>query len=36
MDLISIFGIIIGISAILLGQVLEGGHVSSLLQALPF
>lgn len=36
MDLISIFGIIIGISAILLGQVLEGGHISSLLQITAF
>ncbi len=32
MDLISIFGLTVGLSAILFGQMLEGGHVSSLIQ----
>jgi chemotaxis protein MotA len=36
MDKISIFGLILGIAAILLGQVFEGGHVSSLLQPTAF
>lgn len=36
MDKISIFGLTIGIAAILLGQVLEGGHVASLLQPTAF
>lgn len=36
MDKISLVGIIVGISAIVVGQVLEGGHVSSLLQPTAF
>jgi chemotaxis protein MotA len=32
MDLISIFGLVIGIASIIGGQVLEGGHLSSLMQ----
>ena len=36
MDKISIFGLILGIAAILLGQVFEGGHISSLLQPTAF
>ena len=31
MDIISILGIIIGVGAILLGQYLDGGHVSALI-----
>lgn len=31
MDLLSLFGLVLGIAAILLGQHLEGGHISSLL-----
>lgn len=36
MDIISIIGILVGLSAILLGQVLEGGHIGSLLQFTAF
>lgn len=36
MDKISIAGLILGLSAILVGQVLEGGHVASLLQPTAF
>ncbi|GHT83610.1 flagellar motor protein [Betaproteobacteria bacterium] len=36
MDKISLVGIIVAIGAILLGQVLEGGHVSSLVQPTAF
>jgi chemotaxis protein MotA len=36
MDKISIFGLLLGMSAILVGQVLEGGHVQSLLQPTAF
>lgn len=36
MDKISIVGLSLGLAAILLGQVLEGGHVSSLLQPTAF
>ncbi|HTH39846.1 MAG TPA: flagellar motor protein [Rhodocyclaceae bacterium] len=36
MDLISIFGLLLGITAIVGGQVLEGGHLSSLLQPTAF
>lgn len=32
MDVISIFGLILGVSAIVFGQMLEGGHISSLMQ----
>ena len=32
MDKISIFGLLLGLVAILGGQVFEGGHISSLLQ----
>jgi len=35
-DIISIIGIVIGLSAILLGQFLEGGHIGSLLQLTAF
>ncbi len=36
MDRISIVGLIVGIAAILLGQVFEGGHISSLVQPTAF
>ncbi len=36
MDKISIIGVILGLAAILLGQVLEGGHLGSLLQLTAF
>jgi chemotaxis protein MotA len=36
MDRISILGLMLGIAAILVGQVLEGGHVASLLQPTAF
>ena len=36
MDKTSLFGLLLGLSAILLGQVLEGGHISSLLQPTAF
>lgn len=36
MDKISVFGLIIGVAAIVGGQVLEGGHVNSLLQPTAF
>jgi len=32
MDMISVFGLILGVSAIVVGQLLEGGHVQSLVQ----
>lgn len=31
MDILSVIGIIVGIAAILVGQYLEGGHITSLL-----
>lgn len=36
MDKISIFGLALGLAAIVFGQVLEGGHVSSLIQPTAF
>jgi chemotaxis protein MotA len=36
MDRISVLGLILGIAAILVGQILEGGHVASLLQPTAF
>jgi len=36
MDLVSIFGILLALTAIIGGQVLEGGHVGSLLQLTAF
>lgn len=36
MDLVSIFGILLALTAIIGGQVLEGGHVNSLLQLTAF
>ncbi|OHC64522.1 MAG: flagellar motor protein [Rhodocyclales bacterium GWA2_65_20] len=36
MDRISIFGLLLGLSAIVLGQVLEGGHIESLIQPTAF
>lgn len=36
MDLISIAGLLLGILAIIVGQVLEGGHISSLIQPTAF
>lgn len=36
MDVISILGLVIGLAAILGGQVLEGGHLSSLIQPTAF
>lgn len=36
MDLISVIGLLIGLLAIVLGQVLEGGHISSLVQPTAF
>lgn len=36
MDVISVIGLVVGVSAIVLGQVLEGGHVQSLIQPTAF
>ncbi|UXY17106.1 flagellar motor protein [Chitiniphilus purpureus] len=36
MDKISLFGLLLGITAIVLGQVLEGGHIGSLIQLTAF
>ena len=36
MDKISVVGVVLGVAAILLGQVLEGGHLSSLVQPTAF
>lgn len=36
MDLVSIFGILLAFTAIIGGQILEGGHISSLLQLTAF
>ncbi|MBV2235148.1 MAG: flagellar motor protein [Sterolibacterium sp.] len=36
LDKISVLGLLLGVGAILLGQVLEGGHVSSLIQPTAF
>jgi len=36
MDLISVLGLLLGISAIIGGQILEGGHVGSLIQPTAF
>lgn len=36
MDVISLAGLVLGISAIVVGQVLEGGHVQSLIQPTAF
>ncbi len=36
MDIISVIGILLGITAIVLGQILEGGHLGSLLQVTAF
>ncbi|TJZ72924.1 flagellar motor protein [Chitiniphilus eburneus] len=36
MDKISLFGLLLGLTAIVLGQVLEGGHISSLVQFTAF
>ena len=36
MDLVSIFGILLALTAIIGGQVLEGGHIGSLLQLTAF
>ncbi|MBU1689471.1 MAG: flagellar motor protein [Gammaproteobacteria bacterium] len=36
MDLVSIFGILLALTAIIGGQILEGGHISSLLQLTAF
>lgn len=36
MDLVSIFGILLALTAIIGGQVLEGGHINSLLQLTAF
>ena len=36
MDIISIVGLLVGVLAILLGQVLEGGHIGSLVQPTAF
>ena len=36
MDKISFVGLILGVSAILVGQILEGGHLGSLLQPTAF
>jgi chemotaxis protein MotA len=32
MDLVAVFGLVVGVGGILLGNVLEGGHISSLVQ----
>jgi len=36
MDIISLLGLLLGVAAILVGQVLEGGHISSLVQPTAF
>ncbi|AUN95563.1 flagellar motor protein [Pseudazoarcus pumilus] len=36
MDRISVLGLILGVAAIILGQIVEGGHVASLLQPTAF
>ena len=36
MDIISVIGLIVGLTAILLGQLLEGGHIGSLMQLTAF
>lgn len=36
MDIISVAGIVVGVAAIILGQLLEGGHVGSLVQPTAF
>lgn len=36
MDIISIIGLLVGLTAILLGQLLEGGHIGSLMQFTAF
>ena len=36
MDVISLVGLVLGVSAIVVGQVLEGGHVQSLIQPTAF
>ncbi|GAA5787519.1 flagellar motor protein [Chitiniphilus shinanonensis] len=36
MDKISLFGLLLGLTAIVLGQVLEGGHIASLVQFTAF
>ena len=36
MDSISLIGLVLGLAAILIGQVLEGGHISSLVQPTAF
>lgn len=36
LDIISLIGLVLGLSAILLGQFLEGGHITSLLQFTAF
>ncbi|MDO8930971.1 MAG: flagellar motor protein [Rhodocyclaceae bacterium] len=36
MDIISFLGLVLGLSAVLLGQVLEGGHLGSLVQPTAF
>ncbi len=36
LDIISLIGLVLGLSAILLGQFLEGGHINSLLQFTAF
>ncbi|MFV0664511.1 flagellar motor protein [Denitromonas sp.] len=36
MDSISLIGLVLGLAAILIGQVLEGGHISSLIQPTAF
>ncbi|KAA3650051.1 MAG: flagellar motor protein [Proteobacteria bacterium] len=36
MDSISLIGLVLGLAAILVGQVLEGGHISSLIQPTAF
>lgn len=36
MDIISVIGLLLGISAIVVGQVLEGGHIGSLVQFTAF
>ena len=36
MEIISVIGLVVGLSAIVLGQVLEGGHIDSLVQPTAF
>jgi len=36
MDILTIVGVVVALGSILLGQMLEGGHISSIIQGRPF